>query len=378
MPDFQTALPIADLPPYDPRNPRPWFFTVVWQGNYLFDFYQEGDGSHPGVDIDATKYPDGKTEVFSCAAGEVKIAHPATPEEDNFLVIEHPSAPDPEKPGETTTLFSIYRHLSSFCVAAGQSVSVGQKIGITGSTGQSTGPHLHFQIDRAGAPHQPFWPFSKGEREAAGFSSFWEAVNAGFQKERVPEWTVNPLPFLQSFLPGTAFPDSFSSPEEKAAVELLASREIVAGYGDGWFRPEQPISRAELLKVSFLAFGKEIGWWDSHFPSKFSDIPWGHWAQSFINAAVDDAIVSGYADGSFRPDAPVTRAEGMKILLLVAGVKTEEPAAAPFTDAPLGSWFAPFAAAAKNRRLLPFTEFFQPSRPLSRGEACQALVGLLS
>jgi murein DD-endopeptidase MepM/ murein hydrolase activator NlpD len=53
---------------------------------------------------------------------------------------------------------------------------MGQEIGKTGSTGMSTGEHLHFQIDRASAPFHPYWPFSFKEARDLGLG-FMEAVN---------------------------------------------------------------------------------------------------------------------------------------------------------------------------------------------------------
>jgi murein DD-endopeptidase MepM/ murein hydrolase activator NlpD len=61
----------------------------------------------------------------------------------NFIIIQH---------GDHQTL---YAHLSAFGVAVGQAVRQGQEIGKVGSTGRSTGPHLHFAVFRNGEPINP-------------------------------------------------------------------------------------------------------------------------------------------------------------------------------------------------------------------------------
>src|SRR5699024_8847179 len=88
---------------------------------------------HNGLDIAA---PSG-TPVSSVAAGVVATAG-WMGGYGNTVMISH---------GSTTTL---YAHLSSISVSAGQSVSRGQTIGAVGSTGNSTGPHLHFEVHPGG------------------------------------------------------------------------------------------------------------------------------------------------------------------------------------------------------------------------------------
>lgn len=90
-----------------------------------------GSTNHKGVDIGRVGYT---TEVHAAKAGTVIVAQRSS-SYGNYVVISHGS-------GNTT----LYGHMSSLSVSAGQSVSQGTTIGITGSTGNSTGPHLHFEI----------------------------------------------------------------------------------------------------------------------------------------------------------------------------------------------------------------------------------------
>ncbi|MBL7662119.1 M23 family metallopeptidase [bacterium] len=102
---------------------------------------------HSGIDIAA----DYGTAVLASADGTVIYAGPKSGY-GNVVIIEH-----------TSDLESVYAHLSAFNVRVGDKLSRGSKIGQVGSTGHSTGPHLHYEIrdnGRALDP-QPFLDFAK-------------------------------------------------------------------------------------------------------------------------------------------------------------------------------------------------------------------------
>jgi murein DD-endopeptidase MepM/ murein hydrolase activator NlpD len=96
------------------------------------------DRFHYGVDLKA----DTGTSVLAAAAGTVADAgYNGT--YGKYLIIRH------------SGFQTLYGHLSRFTVAAGESVAQGRKIGEVGSTGVSTGPHLHFGVFRGGEPVDP-------------------------------------------------------------------------------------------------------------------------------------------------------------------------------------------------------------------------------
>ena len=99
-----------------------------------------------------------------------------------------------------------------------------------------------------------------------------------------------------------------------AAVGSLASRGVIVGYRDGTFRPNSPVTRAELTAVLTRVSGQSVK------PKKcFRDVGASHWASAFVAAAQKNGWVNGYPDGTFRPDAPVTRAEATAIMNRVLG-----------------------------------------------------------
>jgi murein DD-endopeptidase MepM/ murein hydrolase activator NlpD len=99
-----------------------------------------GSTYHKGIDIGGVGY---NTTVHAAKAGEVIVSQYSS-SYGNYVVIAHGS-------GNTT----LYGHMSSRSVSVGQYVSQGDAIGVTGSTGHSTGPHLHFEISINGERVNP-------------------------------------------------------------------------------------------------------------------------------------------------------------------------------------------------------------------------------
>jgi len=98
------------------------------------------------------------------------------------------------------------------------------------------------------------------------------------------------------------------------AVNYLASRNIVFGFPDGTFRPNQPITRAELTAaMSRFFYVTDTG------ANNFSDVPPNHWATPYINIAHNKGWIIGFPDGTFRPDNVMTRAEAVTIINRVLG-----------------------------------------------------------
>ena len=86
------------------------------------------------------------------------------------------------------------------------------------------------------------------------------------------------------------------------AVSTMTKAGIVDGYPDGTFRPDAPITRAEMAKIISL-FAKL-----DKSESRFSDIA-GHWAEAYIRLAAGNGWIAGYPDGTFGPQRDITRAE---------------------------------------------------------------------
>lgn len=178
-------------------------YSVGYMGDYATG--QQGRGSHPGVDI---RVPIG-TPVRSIANGIVEAVSNDANGFGMYIVIRHPHMPDPANLSYETVLHSGYAHLSAQLVTVGDTVQKGQLIGYSGKTGDATGPHLHFQIDRdtvvvdgktATIPWHPFWPFTGADLRQAALSEY-KAINAGFHQSIAYRNTVNPVLYTQSNYP---------------------------------------------------------------------------------------------------------------------------------------------------------------------------------
>ena len=96
--------------------------------------------------------------------------------------------------------------------------------------------------------------------------------------------------------------------------------DIIKGYEDGTFKPEDTISRAEFATMLVKGFDQNMY---SCTPEKlFSDVPVNHWANSAITAAVHQDLLTGYPNGTFMPNHNVTRAEAL--CALAKGIKCQE------------------------------------------------------
>ncbi len=96
-------------------------------------------------------------------------------------------------------------------------------------------------------------------------------------------------------------------------IETAHLRDVISGYGDGTFRPNSLINRAQTAKMIVLAKG-----WRPSPPgdSRFSDVPSAYWAYGYIDTAYNKGIINGYTDGTFHPDIEVNRAQLSKMLSL--------------------------------------------------------------
>lgn len=144
------------------------FYSTRFFGTYDLD---EGEfsGDHAGIDL---KVPEG-TPVASVAGGRVSNVIRDASGLGLHVIVEH------RLQGET--YYSIYGHLGATAVREGEDVTPGQILGRSGSTGRSTSPHLHLQVD-------------KGEPN--------EASHEAYQTDGVPSRaeaarnTVNPMTFI--------------------------------------------------------------------------------------------------------------------------------------------------------------------------------------
>lgn len=95
------------------------------------------------------------------------------------------------------------------------------------------------------------------------------------------------------------------------ATKKLISLGIINGFSDGTVRPNETVTRAQFAAIVAQELGIANV---QQSATKFKDVPASHWASGVINVAVGRGIIKGYGDGTFKPDQPVTYAEAYAML----------------------------------------------------------------
>nr|WP_287569483.1 ZmpA/ZmpB/ZmpC family metallo-endopeptidase [Paeniclostridium sp.] len=124
----------------------------------------------------------------------------------------------------------------------------------------------------------------------------------------------------------------------KNEVNYLASKGLLNGYEDGTFRPENPITRAEVATILVRSNG-DI---KQKFKKIFPDIDDSHWANKYIEKAAELGYMLGYEDGSFKPDQVITRGETVVTLNRIyrnpCDLKETNNSKILFTDLDKNNW----------------------------------------
>ena len=110
---------------------------------------------------------------------------------------------------------------------------------------------------------------------------------------------------------------------EDEAAQAVTALGILTGDEGGALNLSGPVTRAEFVTMAVKASpgGEQIG---QAATSPYPDVPRDHWASGYVEAAVSLGLVSGYSDGTFRPDQPMGWAEGVSLVLALLGYGPED------------------------------------------------------
>ena len=143
------------------------------------------------------------------------------------------------------------------------------------------------------------------------------------------------------------------------------------GYADGTVRPEGKITRAEVATIFFrlLTDDARAKFWMS--TNNYTDVPAGKWYNNAISTLSNMGVIGGYADGTFKPDAPSSRAEFAKSAVSFSNV-ADLSYRGYFADVKESDWFSGFVAAAKDAGLIEGYNdgTFKPEKAITRAEVC--------
>jgi len=134
------------------------------------------------------------------------------------------------------------------------------------------------------------------------------------------------------------------------AVTYLWCHGVISGYSDNTFRPYNNTTRGQMTKIVVLGFGIPIWTPSPSATPTFNDVPPTDTFYTYIETAARNNIVSGYADGSFRPYNNVTRGQLSKIIVIGATIANGWPLINPptptFSDVPPNSPFYTYIETA--------------------------------
>lgn len=163
------------------------------------------------------------------------------------------------------------------------------------------------------------------------------------------------------------------------AIQLLKNKNAIEGYPNGEFAAGSEINRAEFLKIILTYFGKDISAYESA-KLGFKDVEPNAWYTKFVKASKELGLITGYADGTFKPEQLITKAEAVKILFETAETEIDQNVeAAPFKDTPLdaqNAWYLPYAKHAIITGLDggDANGNFDPFHSMTRGEIAELIL----
>ncbi len=117
---------------------------------------------------------------------------------------------------------------------------------------------------------------------------------------------------------GATYSDVAEDSAYYEAVETLNKLDIITGYEDGTFKPEDGVTRAEMaaLIARIQGFGETA---KASAVTGFADVPASHWASGYIANAAGMGIINGYGDGNFGPEDPVLYEQAVKMIMATLG-----------------------------------------------------------
>lgn len=191
--------------------------------------------------------------------------------------------------------------------------------------------------------------------------------------------SVKPMPVTA---PGTTFSDILVS-TNKTAIESLAERGIINGMGDGTFRPEKTMTRAEFCAI--ITRGLGLTPQDTRV---FTDVPSDRWYAGYIGTANRYGIVKGVGDNRFAPESSITRQEAATMVARAArlcGMNTSmgsyeiQNVLARLSDhASIADWAQESVAFCYDRGIMERSDLYaEPRRAILRREIAQMLFNLL-
>ena len=211
----------------------------------------------------------------------------------------------------------------------------------------------------------------------------WQSGTAAFLALGLTAGTLAPIVSVApSFAQSSSFSDVSSSYWASTFISELAQRDIIAGFPDGTFRPDAPVTRAQfsaMLRKANQAFNKA----NKRGGINFVDVPSKYWAYSAIQESYTTGFMAGYPGNVFRPEQRIPREQ--VLVSLANGLEYSASTTSVLNyysdSSSISSWArSPISAATEKRMVVnyPNLKILNPQRNATRAEVAafiyQALV----
>ena len=322
------------------------FFTV--------DYDLNGGTPAPGVDYSAVTVNEGE-----------KISLPAAPEREDYIFIGWSDGTELRQPGDEVEIE-----------------------GSTTFTAQWEADIRYFTLtyNSNGGTEYPDETHPEGievlldklpEREGHSFTGWYadveltQLIETVIMNEHISVyagWEKDEEPWVPPYIPPVEPEEPVYEPNWLNTTDHFG---YIIGYEDGTIKPDASITRAEVATIFFRLLTDEARdefWTETN---SYSDVAETAWYNNAVSTLSRMGILGGYEDGSFRPNASITRAEFAKIA--VSFFEYEDISAENiFTDVAAGSWYENFVAVAAKLGLIEgyAGNVYRPNESITRAEAC--------
>ncbi len=116
-----------------------------------------------------------------------------------------------------------------------------------------------------------------------------------------------------------AYSDVEAGTAVSEAVAVLSNLDILQGFEDGTFRPDETVTRAQMAAIICRMLGYEEQAQSSKGTTVFADVAGEHWASGYVNVTQAQGIITGYGDGNFGPEDKVTYEQAIKMIVSALG-----------------------------------------------------------
>ncbi|QPC47565.1 S8 family peptidase [Mangrovibacillus cuniculi] len=192
-------------------------------------------------------------------------------------------------------------------------------------------------------------------------------------KDREYGFGLVKAPIKQSPMPNEPYSDIVKGSWYESSVRQLIEMQILFGYKDKMVRPDQAVTRAEAVAM----IGRALGLNTPQTATVYKDVPNDHFASGYIREGTNRLWLYGYPDGTFRPGLPMTRGEVATVLK--NAYEIQEGKENPFSDVPANKFYTPAVLGLSKSQIITGYKdgTFRPNEFVTRAELAVMIVNLL-